>query len=146
MDYNSLRKEKMMALKEKNQLKNKVLTNVLSELIYQKKELGRDPNEEECLGAIRKMVKQSTEAFEMAKSRPDKQEEIQKELDILKAYLPAELAPEVVKEKVEAVFNRLGLEKSMKSKGPLMGACMKEIGSQASGKVISEAVDNILQG
>ena len=37
-----IQKRKMQALKEKDKLKNKVITNILSDLIYIKKELGQE--------------------------------------------------------------------------------------------------------
>ena len=43
MLYDEFRKEKMVALKEKDKLKNKVITNILSELTYIKKELKQEP-------------------------------------------------------------------------------------------------------
>ena len=49
MNYESLRSEKMQALKEKNSLKNRVLTNVLSELVYQKKEKGEQVIDEKTI-------------------------------------------------------------------------------------------------
>ena len=49
MNYESLRREKMQALKEKNSLKNRVLTNVLSELVYQKKEKGEQGIDEKTI-------------------------------------------------------------------------------------------------
>ena len=72
MLYDDFRKEKMVALKEKDKLKNKVITNILSDLIYIKKELGQEPTEADSAKAVAKQVKQVKEAIEMSKDRPDK--------------------------------------------------------------------------
>ena len=52
MLYDDFRKEKMIALKEKDKLKNKVITNILSDLIYIKKELGQEPTEADSAKAV----------------------------------------------------------------------------------------------
>ena len=81
MLYDDFRKEKMQALKEKDKLKNKVITNILSDLIYIKKELGQEPTEADSAKAVAKQVKQVKEAIEMSKDRPDKLEELEAEDD-----------------------------------------------------------------
>ena len=60
--YDDFRKEKMQALKEKDKLKNKVITNILSDLIYIKKELGQEPTEADSAKAVAKQVKQVKDA------------------------------------------------------------------------------------
>ena len=67
MDYDFLRKEKMQALKEKDTLKNSVITMLLSGLTYKKKELGHDPGENDCYEVIAKELKQTKEAYDLRK-------------------------------------------------------------------------------
>ena len=87
MDYDFLRKEKMSALKEKDSLKNSVITMLLSGLTYKKKELGHDPTEADCYEVITKEVKQVKEALEMAKGRPETAAELESRRQFLKTRL-----------------------------------------------------------
>ena len=72
-----LRADKMAALKEKDSVKNKVITMLMSGITYKKKELGRDLTEQECLDVIAKELKQEKEALDMAAGREDKIAELQ---------------------------------------------------------------------
>lgn len=83
MDYDFLRKEKMAALKEKDTLKNSVITMLLSGLTYKKKELGHDPSEADCYDVIKKEVKQVKESLEMAKGRPGNRIGVRKKISHL---------------------------------------------------------------
>ncbi len=144
MDYDFLRKEKMQALKEKDTLKNSVVTMLLSGLTYKKKELGHDPGEAECYEVISKELKQTKEAFDLAKDRPEVAEELAKKMAILESYLPQQLSAEEVKEQVAAVLAKAGIELSAKNKGVIMKTVMAELKGKADGKVISQCVNEML--
>lgn len=145
MNYDSLRKDKMLALKAKDTLKNKVLTNVLSELMYQSKALGRDLEESEVLGIFKKLVKQGEETLALSKDRADKIGEIEAELSLLRSYLPEMLSKEALEEKVAMLAKENGIEKTISNKGKLMPLAIKAFSSVAEGKTISEAVDAFLK-
>ena len=108
MDYDFLRKEKMQALKEKDTLKNSVITMLLSGLTYKKKELGHDPGENDCYEVIAKELKQTKEAYDLAKDRPEVAEELAKKMAILEGYMPKQLSAEEVKEAGKCYFSRCG--------------------------------------
>ena len=91
-----LRADKMAALKEKDTVKNKVITLLLSGLTYKHKELGRDCTEQECLDVIAKELKQEREALELSKDRADKVAELEAEIAILESYLPKQMSAEEV--------------------------------------------------
>ena len=80
MLYDDFRKEKMVALKNKDKLRNKVITNILSDLTYIKKEVGHEPTEEDSIKAVSKQVKQLKETMELSKDRPEALEELKAEL------------------------------------------------------------------
>lgn len=146
MNYESLRKDKMLALKEKDSLKNKVLTNVLSEVMYQAKEVGRDLEEAEIIAVFKKLVKQGQESLSLAKDRVDKAAEIEKELALLRSYLPEMLSKEALKEKVASIAEANQITKEPSNKGKLMPLAIKALAEVAEGKSISEAVDEYLKG
>ncbi len=140
-----LRADKMAALKEKDAMKNKVITMLLSGLTYKHKELGRDCTEQECLDGIAKELKQEKEALEMSKGREDKVAELMAEIAILESYLPKQMSAEEVQAAVKAAIEAAGLEMITKNKGAIMKQVMGALKGKADGKVISAAVDALLQ-
>ena len=139
-----LRADKMAALKEKDTVKNKVITMLLSGLTYKHKELGRDCTEQECLDVIAKELKQQREALEMSKGREDKAADILAEIAILESYLPKQMGAEEVAAAVAEIIAKAGLETTVKNKGMIMKTVMGELKGKADGKVIGAAVDALL--
>lgn len=144
MLYDDFRKEKMQALKEKDKLKNKVITNILSDLIYIKKELGQEPTEEDCTKAVAKQVKQIREAIEMSKDRPDKIEELEAELAVLEQYMPKQLSEEEIKAAVQKILEENGIALDAKNKGAIMKVVMPALAGKAEGKTINQVVSSLL--
>ena len=145
MNYESLRAEKMQALKEKNSLKNRVLTNVLSELVYQKKEKGEQELDEKIIVSVfRKMVKQVEETISLSKGRPEIQEELNLELEVLKSYLPQSISSVDLLPKIKALAEKNDIEQNIKNKGKLMALAIASFGDVAEGKTIKQAVDSYL--
>ncbi|MFM9414379.1 GatB/YqeY domain-containing protein [Peptococcus simiae] len=139
MLYEDYRREKMQALKNKDTFKNKVITGLMSDMTYKMKEKGQDLSEEECQAVVQKALKKAQEAYDLAASRPDKQEEMAKEIDILKGFLPEQLTAEAVQAKVNDLFADLSPQEA--NKGMLMGKAMGALKGLADGRVISDAVD-----
>lgn len=140
-----LRADKMAALKEKDTVRNKVITMLLSGLTYKHKELGRDCTEQECLDVIAKELKQEKEALELSAGREDKIAELQAEIAILESYLPKQMSADEVAAAVADIIARAGLETTVKNKGMIMRAVMGELKGKADGKVIGAAVDALLK-
>ena len=144
MDYNFLRKEKMEALKNKDTLKNSVITMLLSGLTYKKKEVGREPNEADCYEVIAKELKQVEESLELAAGRPEMVEELKQKEAILEGYLPKQLSEEEIAEKVKEILAANGIEAAAKNKGAAMKVIMAELKGKADGKLINQVVGKIL--
>ncbi len=140
-----LRADKMAALKEKNTVKNKVITMLMSGMTYKRKELGRDLTEQECLDVIAKELKQEKEALDMAAGREDKIAELQEEIAILESYLPKQMSADEVAAAVADIIAKAGLETTVKNKGMIMKTVMGELKGKADGKVIGAAVDALLK-
>lgn len=135
----------MAALKEKDTVKNKVITLLLSGLTYKHKELGRDCTEQECLDVIAKELKQEREALDLSKGRADKVAELEAEIAILESYLPKQMSAEEVAAVVTELVAQAGLETTVKNKGMIMKTVMGELKGKADGKVIGAAVDALLK-
>ncbi len=108
-------------------------------------ELGRELTDEEALVLIRKAVKQRLDSIEQYSkgNRPDLAEKEQRELEILKAYLP----PEVTDQELEAALREIVTATGASSKKDL-GKVMKEATAKfkgrADGKKIQEIVSRLL--
>ena len=97
---------------------------------------------------IKKQVKMRTDALaDFAKAgRDDMLEGYQKEIDILKAYLPEEMGEEEIKAKVNEIAEKLGIEADMKNMGMLMKNAMVELKDKADGSAVNKAVKEFLSG
>lgn len=95
---------------------------------------------------IKKQVKMRTDALaDFAKAgRDDMLEGYQKEIDILKAYLPEEMSEEEIKAKVNEIAEKLGIEADMKNMGMLMKNAMAELKDKADGSAVNKAVKEFL--
>lgn len=144
MNYEAFRALKMKALKEKDQDSNRVITSILSALTYEKKELGRDLTDDECAKIVAKLLKQVKEAYDMAASRPDQQEKLQAEMDVLSQFLPAQMSEAEVVQYVEKFLADSGLEAVPANKGRAMKELMQALGGQVDGKMLSGVVNRLL--
>ena len=124
MLYDEFRKEKMIALKEKDKLKNKVITNILSDLTYIKKELKQEPTEADSAKVVAKQVKQLKETMELSKDRPDKMAELEAELAVLEQYMPKQMSEEEIREAVVKLLEENGITAEPKNKGAIMKVVM----------------------
>ena len=97
---------------------------------------------------IKKQVKMRTDALaDFAKAgRDDMLEGYQKEIDILKAYLPEEMGEEEIKAKIKEIAENLGIEADMKNMGNLMKNAMAELKDKADGSAVNKAVKEFLSG
>jgi uncharacterized protein YqeY len=96
------------------------------------------------------MIKQSTESLEQAKSagRADLQAEVEKEISIIKEFLPEQMSEADVLNKIKNIVADLKAKGSLPEGAKAMGMVMKEamavVGSKAEGRVIQAAVKSAL--
>ena len=143
MLYDEFRKEKMVALKEKDKLKNKVITNILSELTYIKKELKQEPTEADSAKVVAKQVKQLKETMELSKDRPDKMEELEAQLAILEQYMPKQMSEDEIRDAVMKLLEENGITAEPKNKGAIMKVVMPALNGKADGKDINKVVSSL---
>ncbi|MCQ2567112.1 MAG: GatB/YqeY domain-containing protein [Mogibacterium sp.] len=100
----------------------------------------------EIVKIIKKQVKMRTDALaDFAKGgRDDLLEAYNKEIDVLKAYLPEEMSEEAIADKVAEVAERLGITEGMKNMGMLMKECMAELKDAADGGLVNKKVKEFL--
>ena len=105
-------------------------------------------DDSEIISIIKKQVKMRTDALaDFAKAgRDDLAESYNREIEVLKAYLPEEMSFEDIKASVQKIAEDSGIEKSMKSMGQMMKAAMAELKDKADGSDVSKAVKEYLSG
>ncbi len=133
------------ALKGKDALRVSVLRMLLSSLSYKEIEKRNPLSEDEFHGVVKTMIKQHVESIDSFKKgqRMDLAEKEEKELQILKEFLPAQLSEEEVAREVQEAITELGA-KDLKDMGKVMKVLTAKLGSRVDGKVLSEMVKSRL--
>ena len=94
---------------------------------------------------IVKQIKQRNDAIEQFRDggREDLVEQNEKELKILRSYLPEPMSEDEVREILKEIVTETGAE-GMKDMGKVMGAAKAKIGNRAEGKVINQIAKELL--
>jgi uncharacterized protein YqeY len=113
------------------------------EIEKQKRETGL--TDEEVLEVIGKAVKQRKDASAqyLAGGRADLVEKENQEIEILSAYLPAQLDETAVREAVKAVISQVGAT-TVADIGKVMGQAMGKLKGQADGNLVKKIVEEEL--
>lgn len=126
----------------------KVLRLLLSELQYAKMQKGDNfKHTEDIINVIQKAIKQRKESIESFEKggREDLVDAEKQELEILQAYLPAQLSDEELTKIVDEAINKVGAS-SMADMGKVIGLVMGAVGGKAEGARVSGLVKQKLQG
>lgn len=129
------------AMKTGDKFKLSVLRMLKSSLQLEKINLKKDLDDKEVMSVIKKAVKQRKDSIvEFEKyGKTDEIADLQKEIDVLKVYLPEELSEEKIKEEVDEAFQNLRPE-SIKDMGKVMKYLTDKIGTQADMSLVSKLV------
>ncbi|MCX5693710.1 MAG: GatB/YqeY domain-containing protein [Candidatus Omnitrophica bacterium] len=130
------------AMKARDALKSSVLSFLRADMLNQATAKKKDKlDDAEVIVVIKKQVKQHQDSIEQftAGGRLEAAEKEKKELEILKAYLPAELSADKIKALIEEAVASTGAS-SMKDMGRLMKELTAKIAGQADGKLVSDLV------
>ncbi len=101
-----------------------------------------DEQELEVVISLAKKRKDSIQQYIDA-NRPELAETEKAELEILEAYLPAQISHEEIEQTVMTIIAATGAS-SMKDMGKVMGAAMKELKGKADGGTVQEIVKSAL--
>lgn len=103
--------------------------------------------EEEVVGVITSEAKKRKDAIEEFKKgeRQDLVEKEEKELGILKKYLPEQMGEEQIKEEVKKVIEEVGAV-GLQDTGKVMGVLMPRLKGKAEGGMVSKVVNELLRG
>ena len=136
--------KKAMQQKDKDMLK--VLRALKSAVQYQKLELKKELSDDEIISVFKIQVKQRQQAAELyiQGERPELAEIENREIKIIKAYLPEELSEAELEKEVSDAIAHLNAE-SMKDMGIVMKYLKEKLGSNVDGKSLSANVRRELQ-
>ena len=127
------------AMKEKNTIRKNTVQMVRSAILQFEKDNLTELDEEGVLEVIAKEFKKRRDVLpEYEKSgRDDLISDIKREIEILLAYLPAQLTREELEEIVIAAISETGAA-SMRDIGKIMAIVMPKVKGRADGKMINE--------
>ena len=94
---------------------------------------------------LQKLVKQRKDslAIYQQQNRPDLAQKEQEEIEVIEKYLPKQLTPEELKEKLSAIIAETGATGAA-DMGKVMGVASKQLAGLADGKAIGAAVKELL--
>ncbi len=143
-------KEKLLedlknSMKDKNNLRKNVIQMVRAAILQVEKDKQIEVTDDQIIDIIAKEAKKRKDSIpDYEKSgREDLLGQIKDEIAILEEYLPEQLSPEEVEEKVKAIIASLGAS-TMKDMGMVMKKAKEELGASADGKTINEVAKKLL--
>ncbi len=101
----------------------------------------RELTEEDEIAVLQSAAKKRTEAIKLYRqgNRQDLVEKEERELAIIRSYLPEMMSPEEIEKVVDAAIARLGAS-GMRDFGKVMGEVMRELRGKAEGQTVQEVV------
>lgn len=139
----TISKEILQAYKTGEKEKRVLLQTIKSNLLNAQKDLKRDLTDEEETKILRSEVKlreQSKKDYDKG-NRQDLFEQADREISIIKKYLPEQLNEQQVERVVKEV-----IDSGKKEFGAVMGEVMSRIGKQADGSQVARIVKKNLNG
>ena len=143
--FTKIRQDLTNSLKQKNEIKTSTLRLVISEIGNSRIEKRADLTDEDIIQVISKEAKkrqESIEAFNKGE-RPDLAEKEEKELLILKTYLPEPISDEELLKIVDSQIAEIGA-KDIKDLGKVMSAVLSKVKGRADGGAVSAIVKSKL--
>ncbi len=133
------------AMKQKDTFKRDVIRFVMSAIKQIEVDERKELSDSDIEAILVKQIKQRNDAIQQFREggRDDLVEKNEKELEILKSYLPEPMSEDEVREILKDIIEETGAE-GMKDMGKVMGAAKSRIGSRAEGRVINQIAKELL--
>lgn len=142
----TLRKDKMEALKNKDTVKNGVCSLLISAIALKEKEGHAVLSDEEAMSYVQKELKQTKETLSLTPAdRRDLIEETKRKIEILEAYLPKQMSADELKAAILEILEEKQLERSNKSKGVLIKETLARYPGKTDGKAVNQALAELLK-
>jgi uncharacterized protein YqeY len=139
MIIDTIKKDRIEAIKSGDSFKNSTLTTLLSEV--QRLDKSDQKSDQKVLEVIRKYNKSLNEMIVL--TLPREGDPILVEKDIISVYLPKQLSGEELDLAIEEIITEVGAE-TMKDMGKVMKALKETFDGQYDGKVASGIVRSLL--
>ncbi len=133
------------AMKTRQEVKIGALRMLLTAFVNKEKEKGEEISDEQFAQVVMSEAKKRRESIE-AFGKGGRQDLVQKEeaeLEILQAYLPAQLSEEEIRELAKKTIADVGAS-SLKDMGKVMANLMSKLAGKADGAVVSAIVKELL--
>ncbi|OGD99150.1 glutamyl-tRNA amidotransferase [Candidatus Curtissbacteria bacterium RIFCSPHIGHO2_12_41_11] len=133
------------ALRQKDEVKTSTLRLAIAAVNNAKIEKGRELEGQELVGIIQKEAKKRQESIAAFKSggRHDLAEKEEKELAILKTYLPEPISDEELLKIVDSQISEVGA-RDIKDLGKVMSAVLSKVKGRADGGTVAAVVKSKL--
>lgn len=140
-----LQEDLRAAMKSQDKLKMATIRMVISEIMKAEIVKKADLTDPETLSILQKSVKTREESVSQFRQgeREDLAQKEEKEIEIIKAYLPKPLAPEEIESKVKEIAKELNLT-CKADFGKLMKEVMTRLQGQIDGKIAKDIVTKVL--
>ena len=135
------------AMRAKDPLRLSTIRQLRSAIKNREIELGKSLDDETIIGVITTQGKQRREAAQMYREndRLELAEKEESELEILLAYLPAQLGEDELRTIIAAAIAETGAT-SPRDMGKVMGPVMAKTRGCADGKLVNQLVKELLAG
>ena len=130
MTNEELHNEMVAAMKVKDKVRLSIVRQVMGEVKNLEVNERRDATEEDVNTMIKRLIKQTTETYEMSVKAANNQERtdmLKQQIDILESLLPAQLSGDALVALIEQTIAELGAT-TKKDMGRVMGALTKATG------------------
>ena len=129
------------AMKAKDEFKRDTLRTLTAALKQVEVDQRIEMTDEVVLPLLQKEIKKRADSVELylKGAREDLAKKEQSEIELIKAYLPAQLSDDELKEKIKSIIEKVG-----KNLGTVMKMAKDEIGASAEAKRISMIAKELL--
>ena len=133
------------AMKQKDTFKRDVIRFVMSAIKQIEVDERKELSDADIEAILVKQIKQRNDSIQQFREggREDLVEKNEKELEILRSYLPEPMSEDEVREIIKEIVKETGAQ-GMKDMGKVMGAAKSKIGSRAEGRVINQIAKELL--
>jgi len=138
-----IKNEMTSALRAGNKFELDTLRTILAQIKDERIRLRpkRELNDDDVIAVLLSAEKKRKEAIELYKqgNRPDLVDKEEKEIGIIRKYLPEQMSEAAVLEKIDEIIRQSGAV-SIKELGKVMGLAMTQLKGKADGKVVQNLV------
>lgn len=133
------------ALKAGEKDRLSTLRMLLSAAKYKEVDLKRELTDEELQQVVGTLIRQRQDSIEQFTkgNRPELAEKEQREIEILKAFLPPQFSADELRALIRKVAAEVGAS-GQKDMGKLMKAIMPHVKGKADGKLVNDIVKEVL--